>query len=222
MAASFLEELPRVNGGFKRSEVWRDAADGDLQYGEYEANKDPRETFGRVTCHDCNGVWMGDLEGAAKRHVIDLADGGPVSLSAVSQGHVSAWVGAAGVVRGKLEKPPHFVDDDGQRMPIEGLPEGFKVWIVLGVRRDDIPTRHSRVLTTSGPSWLSWLWIGHTIFVVASPGVAELLALNLMAISPHVRQIHPIQDQSVEWPPLPLSSTEPIGYEQFVDLTTLR
>lgn len=67
-----------------------------------ESDRDPRERVARVTCYDCNGNWMAQVEEEARALVIDLAGNTRVELSQKNCAAIALWVAAAGVVAGKL------------------------------------------------------------------------------------------------------------------------
>lgn len=184
-----------------REELWDEPGDG-LTHSSRVSNTDPRESFMKLLCWPCNGKWMESIEKRVAPLLLQLAAGTPVALSAEDQRLISLWAVVASFIRGKLSKAPSSVinaDCESVRKTDE-VPEGYKVWIVQGARRDDLPTRHHSYLTSAGVAYLGWIWLGSTVVVVASANGAEAAMFALWRIDPIVKMIHPSESPVLEWP----------------------
>lgn len=220
IAQQFIDALPGTKEGSRFLEERHSESGNGSETSIRESAQNPRVNKPKVLCAKCNNSWMKDHEEAVKELVVDLALGNQVVLTKENQQDLAIWAAIAGAVRGALsfdnplpEAEARFIRENNK------LPDGYQVWLAQGEDRLDWPTRFLPATDYEGNrfGWIAWLWVGKSIFAVASTNVAMDFFLKLAQVYPVVKQIHPANIK-VNWP---YFEESPLTWQRFHQVTDM-
>ncbi|MFF8187751.1 hypothetical protein ACF044_10885 [Microbacterium sp. NPDC016588] len=174
--------LPKLHGPHDRYDTWI-GTDGEHSSTVKRINIDGLDQQVKRACVRCNGAWMGGIENEIGAHVVNLALGNELTLSAHEAGRIAVWAGVVSMLRASQDPGISAVDPADPRWmhATSQLPPGYVVRLVHGELLWDFATRHQRftVPTADGGLVLShstMFWIGHAVFLVNHPAMEGIVS----------------------------------------------
>ena len=188
---------------------------------------DPRSHKIRVVCDRCNSGWMGTVQESVQPHMIPLLTGAPSKLNQHAQSVLSMWAAMA-IMVGEFRERSHAVisiNDRRYLMDHRKVPINWRIWIgdferdkwrsfwfhnVLPVETPE----HIPEITDNGMpqpnTQTTSLVVGRLYFHAMSSDVPSLVNRFVFTGSgaPKLRQIWPIINDEIDWPPAPITNGE--------------
>lgn len=140
---------------------------------------------------------MGRIEGATRDVFAMMSRAESVFLDRGQQHALATWATIVAMLRSSQEPgTPAATEEEVRRVRERDEPApGMGVWMVRGLPRPTLASRHMRGLSPDGLlCWSNMTWIGEAVFVVSSAALAESTSILLSVLPSAVVRIYPTSE----------------------------
>ena len=193
--------LPPMDAQSARRSWWGNVETGESIDDSRVVNVSPLNHQVKRACAGCNNYWMNDIEESTRALVVSLAAGEARILSPKEWHDLATWSTIVAMLRATQEGGPSIMHPNDYQYirDTSSPPPGYHFALLRGVRRDDLPTRHSRNTLSGVETHVTFFWIGEMIALVFNDWAIRQISRKLGLI--HSSRAFDCPDGSVPWPP---------------------